>query len=127
MSWLFGVKSPQVPPPPPPSGSGGDDKNNKNTNDQQQQQPRNTESQYRFDSAALERAAKAAKDLEKSTHAKDLLELSRAQERTKQMEYEKQIREMETYQQELKANAAQKIAEEKRKLLEDETRHNNEV
>ena len=130
MSWLFGIKNPQMPPPPPtgsssgapgaPSGGGGGDSN-------RNEPPRNTESQYRFDSAALERAAKAAKDLEKSPHARDLLELSRSQEKTKQMEYEKQIKEMETYQIELQANAAQKVAEEKRKLLDEETRHNQEV
>ena len=85
------------------------------------------ESKYAFDSEALERAAKAAKDLEKSPHAKEVLELSRAQERTKQMEYEKQIKEMQAYQEELKQNSALKLAEEKRKLLDEETRHNNEV
>ena len=131
MSWLFGIKS--TPPSlPPPSDNGGDSNNNNNNNNNnnsnnQQNVNRNTESQYRFDSAALERAAKAAKDLEKSVHAKDLLELSRVQEKTKQMEIEKQIKEMQTYQEELKANASQKLMEEKRKLLDDETRHNNEV
>lgn len=130
MSWLFGSRTqapPQIPldqgaaaPGGPGAPAGGDgDKNDKRTF--------NTESQYRFDSAALERAAKAAKDLEKSTHAKELLELSRSQERTKQMEYEKQIKEMQTYQEELKAKSAQQLMEEKRKLLDDETRHNNEV
>jgi ATPase family AAA domain-containing protein 3A/B len=131
MSWLFGIKS--TPPPlPPPSDNGGDSNNNNNNNNNsnnvnQQNMNRNTESQYRFDSAALERAAKAAKDLEKSVHAKDLLELSRVQEKTKQMEIDKQIKEMQTYQEELKANASQKLMEEKRKLLDEETRHNNEV
>jgi ATPase family AAA domain-containing protein 3A/B len=43
---------------------------------------------YSFDSAALERAAKAAKDLEKSGNAKEALELSKMQEVTKQKEYE---------------------------------------
>lgn len=129
MSWLFGIKSPQAPPPSiPPPDSGDNNNNNNNNQNQNQNQNQNfrTESQYRFDSAALERAAKAAKDLEKSPHARDLLELSRTQEKTKQMEIDKQIKEMQTYQEELKANASQKLAEEKRKLLEDETRHNNE-
>ena len=127
MSWLFGIKS-TTPPPLPPPVDNGDDSNNKNNNNiNQQNVNRNTESQYRFDSAALERAAKAAKDLEKSVHAKDLLELSRVQEKTKQMEIDKQIKEMQTYQEELKANASQKLMEEKRKLLDEETRHNNEV
>ncbi|RNA05718.1 ATPase family AAA domain-containing 3A [Brachionus plicatilis] len=121
MSWLFGVKTPQVgPPEPPPPAPDSSDKN------QAPKAPQNTESQYRFDSAALERAARAAKDLEKSAHAKDLLNLSREQERTKQMEYEKQIKEMQTYQEELKAKSAQQLAEERRKLLDEETRHNQE-
>lgn len=134
MSWLFGLKTPQTAPPPPsdvgggsiPSG-GGDDKNNNNNNQQKTAQQQATESMYRFDSAPLERAAKAAKELEKSPHARELLDLQRTQERTKQMEYEKQVVEMKTYQEELKANAAQKLAEEKRKLLDEETRHNQEV
>ena len=131
MSWFFGSGSkPQVPggmPPMDPSG-GVPVGNNLPLQQQQQQQPQqfNTESQYRFDSAALERAAQAAKDLEKSKNAKELLELSRVQEKTKQMEIEKQMVEMKTYQEELKANASQKLAEEKRKLLNEETQHNNE-
>lgn len=137
MSWLFGLKTPQTAPPPPSDvgggslgggGSGGDDKNSNNNNNQQKSaQQLATESMYRFDSAPLERAAKAAKELEKSPHARELLDLQRTQERTKQMEYEKQVVEMKTYQEELKANAAQKLAEEKRKLLDEETRHNQEV
>lgn len=124
MSWLFGIKTPPMEPPPPPPPSDSDNKNQ--PKQQQQQAAYSTESQYRFDSAALERAAKAAKELEKSAHAKDLLNLSREQERTKQMEYEKQIKEMQTYQEELKAKSAQQLAEERRKMLEEETRHNQE-
>lgn len=48
------------------------------------------ETKYRFDSAALERAAKAAKDLEGSPHAKQLLELQKTAEVTKQLEIQKQ-------------------------------------
>ena len=132
MSWLFGIKTPQIPTqgsPSPPSDdssrppSGGDSQSDKKNNTP----AHNSETQYRFDSAALERAAKAAKELEKSGNAKELLALSRSQEVTKQMEIEKQIKEMQTYQEELKANASQKLAEEKRKLLDEETRHNMEV
>lgn len=65
MSWLFGMGSggqgpPQVPLPP----SGGD------ANDGSTPQKPLTKSEmeaYRFDSAALERAAKAAKELEGSS------------------------------------------------------------
>ena len=41
---------------------------------------------YSFDSTALERAAKAAKDLEKSKFAKEALALSQQQEITRQNE-----------------------------------------
>jgi ATPase family AAA domain-containing protein 3A/B len=47
---------------------------------------------YSFDSAALERAAQAAKDLEKNPNAKQLLELSKQQEITRQKEFDSQSR-----------------------------------
>merc|ERR1712083_92002 len=50
---------------------------------------------YSFDSTALERAAKAAKDLEKSKHASEALALSRVQEETKQKEQEVRVKEYE--------------------------------
>lgn len=65
MSWLFGYRGNQPPPegtqiPIPPSegggGGGSDDKNKKKAMEA-----------YRFDSSALERAAQAAKDLERSS------------------------------------------------------------
>ena len=70
MSWLFGLrKDPSVPIVPPPPGGDGDANNGQQ---QQQQQSNNTTGSrssdaYRFDSSALERAAQAAKDLEKSS------------------------------------------------------------
>lgn len=83
MSWLFGIKS----NPPPPEdftfdlgqgaqggaggagaagGGGGGGK-------EPPKDPQGTESRYRFDSAALERAAEAARNLEKSRHAKEVM------------------------------------------------------
>lgn len=47
---------------------------------------------YSFDSTALERAAKAAKELEKFPNAKEALELSRLQEVTRQKEVEQQTK-----------------------------------
>ena len=73
MSWLFGLnkdqpvppQAPQFPIQSPPSGGGdGDDKGKQ---DGAQGQDKSKMDAYRFDSAALERAAKAAKDLEKSS------------------------------------------------------------
>lgn len=66
MSWLFGMNKgqggSQLPPGfPPPPGSGGDsgDKGGKPTD-------KSRSDAYSFDSAALERAAQAAKTLEHS-------------------------------------------------------------
>lgn len=64
MSWLFGIKS-QTPP-----AVGGDDGSNPN---QPAPAPLTTSERkameaYRFDSSALERAAEAAKTLERSSN-----------------------------------------------------------
>lgn len=69
MSWLFGLNKGQPNQPdfsqlglPSPPGDGGSDDKGGSKKDSQGQ----SSDAYRFDSAALERAAKAAKDLEKS-------------------------------------------------------------
>ena len=73
MSWLFGVGGqgqsndplmPNIQLPTPPSGGddGGDDKSGQGQGEKQSKMEA-----YRFDSAALERAAKAAKELEGSS------------------------------------------------------------
>lgn len=87
MSWLFGVK-PTAPVPPPDGGQGAPPPGQ----GPPQGAARGDGSQfnYSFDSTALERAAKAAKELEKSGNAKQALELSRLQEVTKQKEVELQ-------------------------------------
>lgn len=78
MSWLFGIKNnpppqPDLPfdlgPPPQGGGAGGGGGGGKEPpNDSRASK----ESTYRFDSAALERAAEAAKNLERSSHAKEV-------------------------------------------------------
>lgn len=69
MSWLFGYRNSQPPqdftqfvaqPPPAAGGSDGGGK-------PPSQVGRSQMEAYRFDSAALERAASAAKDLERSS------------------------------------------------------------
>lgn len=69
MSWLLGSRYNQQPQnfsqfvnPPPASGGGDDDGKNIPRDDTNQKKSM----EYRFDSSALERAAKAAKELEKS-------------------------------------------------------------
>lgn len=71
MSWLFGLrKDPNsLGSGVPPVEGGRDDNNEKNPSQQSQgntRGPRPSEA-YRFDSSALERAAEAAKELEKSS------------------------------------------------------------
>lgn len=66
MSWLFGMNKGQAGNPPqfplPPFPPDGDDKGGKDDKSKMEA--------YRFDSAALERAAKAAKDLESTSKKK---------------------------------------------------------
>ncbi|KAF5300749.1 hypothetical protein FQA39_LY10994 [Lamprigera yunnana] len=133
MSWLFGYgKNNQQPPdlsqlglghPPANAGGGGagipDD-------------PKLTKSEkkameaYRFDSSALERAAQAARELEKSSHAKQALELSKLQEVTKQTEQQTKMKEYEVALAQMQIEAKRVDAEEKRKNLQEETRQHQQ-
>ena len=77
-----------------------------------------------FDSSGLERAAKAAKDLEKSRNAKEIIRLQGAQEVTKQKEQEAKRAEFQAHTQQL---AIQKVKEEEaaaQRTLEKQTQHN---
>ncbi|XP_075893507.1 ATPase family AAA domain containing 3 [Nelusetta ayraudi] len=123
MSWLFGLnkgQQPEVPPglpaqpppptPPPPSGgsgSGGDKPKDKWSN---------------FDPTGLERAAQAAKDLDKSRHAKEALDLARMQEQSTQMEYQSKMKEYEAAVEQLKGDQIRVQGEERRKTLNEETK-----
>ncbi|XP_046396665.1 ATPase family AAA domain-containing protein 3 [Ischnura elegans] len=121
MSWLFGLRKdqnmptdiPQFPSPPAGAGGGGDSGDNSGKSKMEA---------YRFDSSALERAAKAAKDLEASAHAKEALELSKLQEGTRQQEYQAKIKEYEAHMEQLKLDQRRVDHEEKRKTLQEETK-----
>ncbi|KAG7154591.1 ATPase family AAA domain-containing protein 3-like [Homarus americanus] len=97
MSWLFGMNQrpqdfSQFVPPPTAVGGGGADGPGDSDSGKGKNGPMEA---YRFDSAALERAAKAAKDLESSKYAKDALELTKMQEVTKQKELLEAAKEIE--------------------------------
>uniref|UniRef100_A0A914XRN9 AAA+ ATPase domain-containing protein n=1 Tax=Plectus sambesii TaxID=2011161 RepID=A0A914XRN9_9BILA len=77
---------------------------------------------YSFDSAALERAARAAKDLEKSGNAKEALELSKMQETTKQKEFEVKAKEFEAQIEAMKVEQRRVGEEERRKTLGEESK-----
>lgn len=70
MSWLFGYKTPQ----PQMASAGGSDDGQPNTAGQASGDQKLTSAErkameaYRFDSSALERAAEAAKTLERSSN-----------------------------------------------------------
>ena len=84
-----------------------------------QQSPEGYRSEaYSFDSTALERAAKAAKELEKSKYANQALDLSKQQEETKQSEQMVKIKEYELSIEQMKVEAKKVEGQEKRKMLE---------
>lgn len=117
MSWIFGYKGQQppadIPPFPPPSGG------NVESKDESQKSRMDA---YRFDSSALERAAQAAKELEKSKHAHEALELSKLQEVSRQQEYQVKVKEFEAHIEQSKVEQKRVDAEEKRKTLAEETK-----
>ncbi|XP_016344422.1 ATPase family AAA domain containing 3 [Sinocyclocheilus anshuiensis] len=117
MSWLFGLNKgqsgapvPPAPPPPPAGGSGsgsGDKPKDKWSN---------------FDPTGLERAAQAAKELDRSRHAKEALDLARMQEQSVQLEHHSRVKEYEAAVEQLKGDQIRIQAEERRRTLNEETK-----
>lgn len=109
-----------APPPPPPPKK--DDKKNLEE----------AISGFRFDSAALERAAKAARELESSStllgfsffleYAKEAFELSRMNEHTQQLEYQTKLKEYELGIEQMKGQQIRIQQEERRKTLDEEAK-----
>lgn len=129
MSWLFGVKKPDsnvelFPGFPAAGGGGGGDAGG--DGDGIKDKDKKTMEAYRFDSSALERAAKAAKELEASHNAKEALELSKLQEVTHQLEHQKSIKEYEAHIEQLKVDQSRVQQEERRKTLAEETRQHQQ-
>jgi ATPase family AAA domain-containing protein 3A/B len=76
-----------------------------------------------FDPEGLERAAKAARELDSSRNAPAAIELIKAQEATKQHEAAAKRSEMDAYAQQMRQQNIQAEAEEARKTLEAQTQH----
>ena len=76
-----------------------------------------------FDPEGLERAAKAARELDSSRNAGQAIELIKTQEATKQHEAAAKRSEMEAYSQQLRQQNISAEAEEARKTLEAQTQH----
>ncbi|KAG8505498.1 ATPase family AAA domain-containing protein 3 [Galemys pyrenaicus] len=123
MSWLFGIKGPKgegagpplpLPPAPPGAEGGGE----RGAGDR----PAPKDKWSNFDPTGLERAAKAARELEHSRHAKEALSLAQMQEQTLQMEQQSKLKEYEVAVEQLKSEQIRVQAEERRKTLSEETR-----
>ncbi|KAL1491083.1 hypothetical protein ABEB36_011736 [Hypothenemus hampei] len=128
MSWLFGYGKNNNQGPDlsqmglgVPTGAGGSNEGPPKEPNLTKAEKRQMEA-YRFDSSALERAAQAARDLEKSRHAKEALELSKLQETTRQVEHQAKIKEYEAHIAQMQIEGKRAEAEEKRKFLQEETR-----
>lgn len=76
-----------------------------------------------FDPEGLERAAKAARELDASRNAASAIELVKTQEATKQHEAAAKRAEMDAYSQQMRQQNIQTEAEEARKTLEAQTQH----
>lgn len=76
-----------------------------------------------FDPEGLERAAKAARELDGSRNAKSAIELIKTQEATKQHEAAAKRAEYDAYTQQMRQTNIEKEAEEARKTLDAQTQH----
>ncbi|CAF1221571.1 unnamed protein product [Rotaria sordida] len=132
MSWLFGYRKPVS--NLPPQGSGGEDSSSSSRNENEKSSGgaidsktfAGHESIYKFDSSALERAANAAKELERSQYANQAFDVVKMQEQTKQLEIQKQMKEYSQHEEEIRFKHQQQLNEEKRRMMNDETHHQNE-
>uniref|UniRef100_A0A8C0C842 ATPase family AAA domain containing 3A n=1 Tax=Balaenoptera musculus TaxID=9771 RepID=A0A8C0C842_BALMU len=123
MSWLFGIKGPKgegagPPLPLPPVQPGAEGGGDRGAGDR----PAPKDKWSNFDPTGLERAAKAARELEHSRHAKEALSLAQMQEQTLQLEHQAKLREYEAAVEQLKGEQIRAQAEERRKTLSEETR-----
>ncbi|XP_058300348.1 ATPase family AAA domain-containing protein 3B-like [Hylobates moloch] len=124
MSWLFGInKGPKgegagPPPPLPPAQPGAEGSGDRGLGDR----PAPKDRWSNFDPTGLERAAKAARELEHSRYAKDALNLAQMQEQTLQLEQQSKLKEYEAAVEQLKSEQIRAQAEERRKTLSEETR-----
>lgn len=121
MSWLFGYSNRGNFQPPVNQNPHSDDASS-HSGTVDFSTPGGKMHAYQFDSSALERAAKAAKELEQSRYAKDALDLVRQQEVTKQFEYQKTIKEYEQAMANAAIDAKRQEQEHRRRMLEEESK-----
>lgn len=136
MSWLFGLNKNQVDLPldaPQVPTLGGDDSGGGQEGGEGGQGGARPvggggaddgyrSEAYSFDSSALERAARAAKELENSKYASDALELSKEQEKTRQQEQMVKIKEYEVTVEQMKVEGKRVEGEQKREYLKEQVK-----
>jgi len=120
---FFGGKNPDLPDikldpslvPPPPTPPDEDKKK------KEQSLPGGSR-WSNFDPTGLERAAAAAKSLDRSSNAKEALELARLQEETKQAEFQGKVKEYEIGLEQMKVEQIKQQGEERRKNMQQDAR-----
>ncbi|KAA8493527.1 ATPase family AAA domain-containing protein 3 [Porphyridium purpureum] len=80
-----------------------------------------------FDPVGLERAAAAARELDRSPNANAALNLIQEQERTKQAEYSARGKEMEAASKQMELERVAKAAEEQRRNMQAQTEHQQQL
>ncbi|OAF67946.1 ATPase family AAA domain-containing protein 3 [Intoshia linei] len=114
MSWLFGSSRDNI--------MGSNPKGEGQTVESNQKSNNYDSTRFKFDSDALERAAKSAKELEKSPHANKAFELIKAQEKTKQKELEAKAADYQLQFEKYKIDSSRIAEEERRKSFGEETK-----
>jgi len=136
MDWLLGKQKPQNfeqmlenAQKTGPGGGGGNPPDNGGGGGgggQEESGPGAPKAWSNFDPSGLERAAKAARELDQSKSSKQAYEITSMQEHTKQLEHQAKMKEFEVHIQQVEIEKSRVQHEEKRKTLQDETKHNNE-
>ncbi|XP_065889955.1 ATPase family AAA domain-containing protein 3-like [Dysidea avara] len=129
MSWLLGRFGQQQQSDQPPSSDVGPGSGAAGSSGNKPPSPPPTEEGKKwvgFDPTGLERAAKAARELDGSAHARDALELAKMQEVTAQMKHQESIKEREAAIEHFQIKKIQTEQEEKRKTLGLETKEHQQ-
>ena len=137
MSWLFGMNKqppyPDGPPQYPPPPGGGDSGNNPSgagsdggSDGGKDGKGGKTPVWANFDPTGLERAAQAARELDKSRHSKEALDLAHVQEQTKQLEKQEKIKEYEVGIKQMDIERMRAEQEERRKTMAEEAKYHQQ-
>lgn len=127
MSWFWNRSSEPAPPAGAgAAGSGAGGSEQPPTGNAKMSLPDGGKKWVEFDPTGLERAAKAVKELDSSTHAREALDLAKMQEKTNQMEHQEEIKKQELAIRQYETERIRVEQEEKRKTLGAETKEHQQ-